>query len=99
MISFSKTAVERAMKVARSEVAGNSEEKLPGGQRLEILGISDRHVRRWKERYEEFGYEEAAQRARYCAQQAAGTSPASTLRGCSVSHAGMLFTLESQSSA
>jgi hypothetical protein len=31
--------------------------KITWYQAAEILGISDRHMRRWRERYEEFGYD------------------------------------------
>jgi hypothetical protein len=30
--------------------------KITWWQAAEILGISDRHMRRWRERYEEFGF-------------------------------------------
>src|SRR5215470_5014045 len=46
MDSYSKAAVERAM--AR---------KITWWQAAEILGFSDRHLRRIRERYEQFGYE------------------------------------------
>jgi len=31
--------------------------KITWWQAAEIIGISDRHMRRWRERYEEFGYD------------------------------------------
>jgi len=31
--------------------------RIPGWQAAEIIGISDRHMRRWRERYEAFGYD------------------------------------------
>jgi transposase len=31
--------------------------KIMWWQAAEIIGISDRHMRRWRERYEEFGYD------------------------------------------
>ena len=31
--------------------------KITWYQAAEIIGISDRHMRRWRERYEEFGYD------------------------------------------
>jgi hypothetical protein len=31
--------------------------KITSWQAAGILGISDRHMRRWRERYEEFGYD------------------------------------------
>jgi len=34
----------------------SSQQKITWWQAAEILGISDRHMRRWRERYEEFGF-------------------------------------------
>jgi hypothetical protein len=31
--------------------------KITWWQAAEIIGISDRHMRRWRERYQEFGYD------------------------------------------
>jgi hypothetical protein len=55
MFSYSKAAVERAMKV--QEVMLRAwDKKITGWQAAEILGISDRHLRRIREGYEKFGY-------------------------------------------
>ena len=56
MISFSKTAMERALKVQEVMLRAMAK-KITWWQAAEILGISDRHMRRWKERYEESGYD------------------------------------------
>src|SRR6201997_2603696 len=56
MISYSKAAVERAMKV-QEVILRAMAKKITWWQAAEIIGISDRHMRRWRERYEEFGYD------------------------------------------
>jgi transposase len=56
MDSYSKTAMERAMKVQEVMLRAMAR-KMTWYQAAEILGISDRHMRRWRERYEEFGYD------------------------------------------
>jgi transposase len=56
MFSYPKAAVERAMKIQEvllRAMAG----KITWWQAAEILGFSDRHLRRIRERYQEFGYE------------------------------------------
>lgn len=55
MFSYSKTAVERAMKVQEVMLRAWAK-KITWWQAAEILGISDRHLRRIREKYEEFGY-------------------------------------------
>ena len=55
MNSYTETAVERAMKVQEVMLQAMSK-KITWWQAAEILGISDRHMRRWRERYEEFGF-------------------------------------------
>src|ERR1039457_4465613 len=56
MFSYSKAAMERAMKV--QEVIWRAmAKKITWWQAAEILGISDRHMRRWREGYQEFGYD------------------------------------------
>jgi transposase len=52
---YSKAAVERAMKV-QEVILRALAKKITWWQAAEILGISDRQMRRWRERYEEFGY-------------------------------------------
>src|SRR5467141_1209685 len=56
MFSYTKAAVERAMKVQELILRAMSK-KITWGQAAEILGLSDRSMRRWRERYEEFGYD------------------------------------------
>ena len=56
MDSYSKTAMERAMKVQEVLLRATAK-KITWWQAAEILGISDRHMRRWRERYEEYGYD------------------------------------------
>jgi Homeodomain-like domain len=55
MDSYSKAAVERAMKVQEVMLRAWAK-KITWWQAAEILGISDRHLRRIRERYEQFGY-------------------------------------------
>src|SRR5437773_3378568 len=56
MVSYSKAAMERAMKV-QEVILRAIAKKITWWQAAEIIGISDRHMRRWRERYEEFGYD------------------------------------------
>src|SRR5580700_10537281 len=56
MVSYSKAAMERPMKV-QEVILRAMEKRITWWQAAEILGISDRHLRRWRERYEEFGYD------------------------------------------
>jgi transposase len=56
MVCYSKTAMERAMKV-QEVILRALAKKITWWQAAEIIGISDRHMRRWRERYEEFGYD------------------------------------------
>ncbi len=56
MVSYSKAAMERAMKV-QEVILRAIAKKITWWQAAEIMGISDRHMRRWRERYEEFGYD------------------------------------------
>src|ERR1700687_870344 len=55
MDSYTKAAVERAMKVQDVMLQAMAK-KITWWQAAEILGISDRHMRRWRERYEQEGY-------------------------------------------
>jgi len=60
---YSKAAVERAMKVQEvilRAVAG----KISWWQAAEIIGISDRQMRRWRERYEQWGFDGLLDRRR-----------------------------------
>jgi transposase len=56
MVSYSRTAMERAMKV-QEVILRAMAKKITWWQAAEIIGISDRHMRRWRERYQEFGYD------------------------------------------
>ena len=56
MFSYSKAAVERAMKI-QEVVLRAMAKKITWWQAAEILGFSDRHLRRIRERYQQFGYE------------------------------------------
>jgi len=55
MFSYSKAAVERAMKVQEVMLRAWAK-KISWWQAAEILGISDRHLRRIRDGYERFGY-------------------------------------------
>jgi transposase len=56
MICYRKAAVERAMKV-QEVILRAMAKKIRWWQAAEIIGISDRSMRRWRERYEEGGYD------------------------------------------
>ena len=56
MVSYPTAAVERAMKVQEVMLRAMSGQ-LHWIQAAEILGISDRSMRRWRARYERFGYD------------------------------------------
>ena len=56
MISYARAAVERAMKV-QEVVLRALARKITWWQAAEIIGISDRQMRRWRERYEQHGYD------------------------------------------
>jgi transposase len=56
MFSYRKAAVERAMKV-QEVILRAMAKRITWWQAAEIIGISDRQMRRWRERYEEFGYD------------------------------------------
>src|SRR5712692_6314209 len=55
MVSYTRAAMERAMKV-QEVILRALAKKITWWQAAEIIGISDRHRRRWRERYEEFGF-------------------------------------------
>src|SRR5260370_10300518 len=63
MFSYTKAAMERAMKV-QEVILRAMAKKITWWQAAEIIGISDRHMRRWRERYEEFGYDGVFDRRR-----------------------------------
>src|SRR5712672_1606381 len=54
--TYPRAAVERAMKV-QEVILRAMAKKITWWQAAEILGISDRSMRRWRERYEEGGYD------------------------------------------
>src|SRR5258708_25810620 len=56
MFSYTKAAVERAMKV-QEVILRAMAKKITWWQAAEILGLSDRSMRRWRGRYEEVGYD------------------------------------------
>src|ERR1700726_899781 len=56
MFSYPKAAMERAMKV-QEVILRAMAKQITSWQAAEIIGISDRHMRRWRERYQEFGYD------------------------------------------
>jgi transposase len=56
MDSYPKAALERAMKI-QEVILRAMAKKITWWQAAEILGFSDRHLRRMRERYEQFGYE------------------------------------------
>ena len=55
MESYLGAAMERAMKV-QDVILQAMAKKITWYQAAEIIGISDRHMRRWRERYEEGGF-------------------------------------------
>lgn len=52
---YSEAAAERAMKV-QEVILRAAAKKITWIQAAEILGVSPRHMRRWKEKYEQFGF-------------------------------------------
>lgn len=53
---YSKAAVERAMK-AQEVILRAMSGQILWSQAASIIGVSDRTMRRWRERYEEYGYD------------------------------------------
>src|ERR1035437_9694044 len=56
MPKYSAVAWERAMKVQEVIVRAMAK-KITWWQAAEIIGLSDRSMRRWRQRYEEHGYD------------------------------------------
>src|SRR5215470_10080607 len=56
MVCYSKAAMERTMKIQEVLLRAMAR-KITWFQAAEILGFSDRHLRRIRERYQEFGYD------------------------------------------
>ena len=63
MDAYPKAAVERAMKVQEVMLRAIAR-KITWFQAAEILGITDRHLRRWRERYEQGGFDGLLDRRR-----------------------------------
>ena len=61
--SYPSTAVERAMKVEEVLLRAGAG-KIMWWQAVEIIGISDRQLRRWRKRYEVSGYDGLLDRRR-----------------------------------
>ena len=55
MASYTKAAMELAIKV-QAVIVRAVAKKITWWQAAEIIGISDRHMRRWRERYEELAF-------------------------------------------
>jgi len=60
---YSRAAVERAMKV-QEVILRAVAKKITWWQAAEIIGISDRQMRRWRERYEQYGFDGLLDRRR-----------------------------------
>ncbi len=56
MDSYPRPAIERAMRI-QEVILRAMGKKITWWQAAEIIGISDRSMRRWRERYEEHGYD------------------------------------------
>jgi transposase len=56
MVFYPESAVERAMKI-QEVILRAMAKKITWCQAAEIIGISDRQMRRWYQRYQEFGYD------------------------------------------
>ncbi|MGA7524524.1 MAG: helix-turn-helix domain-containing protein, partial [Acidobacteriaceae bacterium] len=63
MEAYPRAAVERAMKV-QEVILRAMAKKITWWQAAEIIGISDRQMRRWRERYEQRGYDGLIDRRR-----------------------------------
>jgi hypothetical protein len=79
MNSYSKAAVELAMKI-QAVLLRAMARKITWWQAAEILGFSDRHLRRIRERYEEFGYESTFDKRR--GQPSPKRVPMATVERC-----------------
>jgi transposase len=56
MIYYSAAAVERTLKI-QEVILRAIAKRITWWQAAEIIGISDRQMRRWKQRYEAYGYD------------------------------------------
>src|SRR3974390_3561217 len=78
MEAYPRAAVERAMKVQEVMLRAIAR-KITWYQAAEILGITDRHLRRWRERYEQFGFDGVLDRRRCRPSEQRG--PVETVEG------------------
>ena len=69
---YSEAAMERAMKI-QEVILRAIGKRINWWQAAEIIGISDRQMRRWRSRYEQYGYDGLFDRRRGKAESAAGT--------------------------
>jgi hypothetical protein len=63
MPEYSRTAWERALKIQEVILRAMAKE-ISWWQAAEIIGISDRSMRRWRQRYDEHGYDGLLDRRR-----------------------------------
>ena len=63
MVAYTKAAVERAMQV-QEVILRAMAKRITWWQAAEIIGISERSMRRWRERYEQHGYDGLLDRRR-----------------------------------
>ncbi len=56
MESYPRAAMERAMKI-QEVILRAIGKRINWWQAAEIIGISDRQMRRWRSRYEQYGYD------------------------------------------
>ena len=69
MVAYTKAAVERAMQV-QEVILRAMAKRITWWQAAEIIGISDRSMQRWRERYEQHGYDGLPDRRRAPERQA-----------------------------
>src|ERR1700747_3321081 len=79
MESYLRAAMERAMKVQEVMLQAMAK-KITWFQAAEIIGITDRHMRRWRERYEESGFRGLFDRRR--GKPSPKRVPMAVLSGC-----------------
>jgi transposase len=81
MVLYPKSARERAMKI-QEVISRAMAKKITWGQAAEIIGISDRRMRRWFQRYQEFGYDGLFDRRLGCPARSACQGPSKACWGC-----------------
>lgn len=64
MESYPRVAVEREMKI-QEVILRAIGKRINWWQAAEIIGISDRQMRRWRSRYEQYGYDGLFDRRRW----------------------------------